>query len=1282
MAHFAEDVHHRISTRIRDIIPDFVESEYPAFVTFVKAYYEFLEQYDELPVTSTFAKQDGVVSVRAGNSTIIGSGTTFTNTEIYSTNVEFKVGSDQFRIRNVANNTQLVVYEIPVRSYFANTHAVEINKSTRQAAGALRQLLTFHQVDDTLDDFLSYFRDTYLRDVPQGLSDSKILIPRILDFYQAKGSEASYNFLFRALYGKEAKFTYPRESVFTTSDNEWVRPTIIRLNYDTNAAITGNVALLETREIVGLTSNVRATVLQTVIAQEGARRVVRAFISDPIISQEEGQILTESGDSIILTKYGVPPEGLSNIIYEFNLFRDDVALPQFIVGETVSTVPTNDPDAITGTLMGSITGFNIESRGEGYQQGDFVYPPTRYANGAVFAGGFGAVGQITAFTDVDISRVNIIDPGLGYYQGLPLVVDNSGTGGTGLSGYVDKVSSGNLLLHEDLTAPEGPITENDVLLFENPDEDGVDYEATRETVNYYELGISLADLFGGLQLNSDNLEDDGDDLLLESGDQLCIGEAPLINDVAWSTTSGSALLQINLNSVITTLTSALSTFPLYVRGIRTEIGKIKTIKIESFGSNYILKLPYIEVQTPAIPTKDIEGLQPLTYGQIFGRDFDAAAVTVSKAVGQIGAIDLLQGGSGYANVTFLLSRTPITTPILGTNEETSLSYDIQLDEADSSITSYLLAENQTAVYSGTTSSATGTGARVSLALGAVSRGESYFKNTKSFASADQYLQDITKYQPFSYVLSIEEDLIRYAEVLRKLVHPAGGLLLPRQTITTEVDVISNINLEGIDYTYDQQFSVNIFITAQNDSLYQLANVSTILIPVDDDETDVDQKRSGPTNAALILPNAKTPGLSLRAVASLFLGLRLNDGNDVENDGDKLLAETDEQIFIEEFEIDPHNIVDGVLSQHVRSAAIVVLVPADDQPAITITAYETTNATAVLLSPGSSPLLSSGIANAGEVTTLKEAARPSEAEIITPEISIELGVPVSTGTIDIVAGQHNIALFMPITSNELLVSVDVITAHLNIPVIENTIAVDNDAVTLHQYISIDFTNIDITAPEEIMHLEMHVINNDIVIDTNVPTIRLTIETESTEIAVEAGEEEASLYIPVTNSKIDIVAPEETVELKIPVITNTSTVSAENQLMHLMMPVATNIIETTIASVEVNLYIPVATNSIQTEALTVTVHQTATLTSLPITITQASPTLHLFVPFVAENINIDAPTIDITSTVDLSVTYDTVIQPYDATQVSVYETTKLRTFVDWETATIDVSAPEVSVTTTTP
>lgn len=756
MSHFASDVQHKTSNRIVSVIPNFIESDNPKFVDFIKAYYRFLEQYDEQPLKSTFETQDGLVSVQLSNSTVVGVNTAFSTA--ISVDQRIRVGSDIFRVRSIANNTSLVVYDVPVRSYYANTYSTEVDKTERQASGALRQVLTFHDVENTLTSFIPYFRDTYMRDFPQGTVDTKVLIDKVLDFYQSKGSEESFRFLFRALYGLEIDISYPGEYVWTTSDGVYESARTIRLsrrNPEITWSINSTAApsdLLEMRQIVGLTSNARATVLRALDTFDGPKAVTALSVSDLVLNRTVGNVLLNSdlaeddGNVLLFTDYGTPPEGLRTVVYEYNAVQQLATNGDFIPGETVSTVPETDPLAITGVIVGTVVGFPVVDGGSGYSYGDLIYPSGNTN------GGYGAVGRVVGFANVDITAINIVDGGEGYYAGISLVVDNSGTGGSGLAGYVGNVSPGNLILHYDGSAN---VADGDILTFTAASNTGaiVEYEASREKIDYYEIGVALEDLFDVILLNSDMVEDDGDNLLFddEYGTDwtLCIGSVELNNNASYPGPSGewglgntlSVLYGANLATKIVTLTSQFTAVPIYVNGVRTEVGEIFTVVPTSFGSNYLTGVPTISVPRTFTPTDQLGNELSETIVP-----FEVAELVANVAIGQIGAVEVVAGGSGYS-----------------VND----SFSVGASE---------------------TSSSNGSGAVLGMTLGAVSETAGRVIGTKSQTSADRVMQDIDRYNPFSYVLTVERDKTDYEEAIRTTVHPAGGLLITEHTITAVVDV--------------------------------------------------------------------------------------------------------------------------------------------------------------------------------------------------------------------------------------------------------------------------------------------------------------------------------------------------------------------------------------------------------------------------------------------------------------------------------------------------------------
>ena len=736
MSHIAEDVSRRTSIRIREVIPDFIESEYPQFVEFIEAYYRFLEQADNNPINAPFVSLPGVVTVRSNNSVIVGGNTQFiganTNTPILTPYTKLRVGGDIFTVQTVASNTSLTIFEIPSRSYFAANYAAKLNPSSRQASGALRELLTYRDIRHTLDEFLVYYRDTYLHELPYGIVDTETMIERVLDFYQSRGSEDAFRFLFRAIFNKSVSISYPRDQVFMASDGQYEIPTVMKFSRST---FVGDPLDLETRQIVGLTSGAKATVLRITESYEGDLAVVTAFIDDILPRVIEGNIVLNTGipnddtNRLIVTSYGTPPEGSSTQLYDWYLSLEDSVGTTFVPGETISSLPSNDPIAITTQVLGSVVGFDIVNKGGGYKLGDLVYPPSNTAAGF----GFGGIGRIVEFSNTDISSILVDVPGERYYTGLPLIVDNSGTQGGGLAGFVSAITPGRLLLHADNGGPT-TIDDGEYLTFEMMDViDGintlVEYKATREDINYFEEGVKISD---ALTPNTP----------INSGD--------------WSGANAlSALYTIGLNDRILDVLSQLDVVPVYIDGVRTNLGGVLEVAVTSSGTGYVTE-PTVAVQTPKTPTIDIAGTQNVTDQQMA---FVVAEVSAPQVSGQVGRIQVVAGGSGYTNTSTFTVNSVMTSSI------------------------------------------TGSGLQVKLALGTVSQGIGRFVDTRGQVSADRYIQDITYYQPFSYVLTVEEDVSRYGDVVNRFVHPSGGLFIPRQTITSilplRANVIADFSLRGI-----------------------------------------------------------------------------------------------------------------------------------------------------------------------------------------------------------------------------------------------------------------------------------------------------------------------------------------------------------------------------------------------------------------------------------------------------------------------------------------------------
>ncbi len=110
----------------------------------------------------------------------------------------------------------------------------------------------YRDIDKTLDEFLEYFRQEYLVNIPFSANiDKRLLVKHIREFYNNKGNEQSYRFLFRLLYGEDIEFYYPKVDILKASDGKWQQTVSIKLLYDPSIPIPAYFS----NDVIGLTSN-------------------------------------------------------------------------------------------------------------------------------------------------------------------------------------------------------------------------------------------------------------------------------------------------------------------------------------------------------------------------------------------------------------------------------------------------------------------------------------------------------------------------------------------------------------------------------------------------------------------------------------------------------------------------------------------------------------------------------------------------------------------------------------------------------------------------------------------------------------------------------------------------------------------------------------------------------------------------------------------------------------------------------------------------------------------
>jgi len=104
-------------------------------------------------------------------------------------------------------------------------------------------LKTLGDLDTTLDSFIKYFKKEVAVNFPQPVVNERFLLQHMKDHYLAKGSEASFKFLFRVLFDKDVTLEYPSRQMLRASDGRWNQDVSIfaRVNAGDPDSIIGRV---------------------------------------------------------------------------------------------------------------------------------------------------------------------------------------------------------------------------------------------------------------------------------------------------------------------------------------------------------------------------------------------------------------------------------------------------------------------------------------------------------------------------------------------------------------------------------------------------------------------------------------------------------------------------------------------------------------------------------------------------------------------------------------------------------------------------------------------------------------------------------------------------------------------------------------------------------------------------------------------------------------------------------------------------------------------------------
>lgn len=686
------------------------------------------------------------------------------------------------------------------------------------AIGLSRSMLDTVDIDRTQEQFIKYFKNTYIQSIPDSAAaDKRLMIKNILDLYRSKGSKRAAELLFRLVFNEDIDLYVPNEFIFRPSDNIWVVPRYIEVTFhprifELNGTQIQNDGKFGTAIVNGVSEKVvngrTINVLELTDIKGNFKRGDRIFQTyGNSITSTDGPIITGSLTAVAITSGGsnyrvgdilnVEGSGTEATVRVSNIVNDVLGSVSFdllsggsgyslnaeiTVATTLNIEVANSlgtlsvgqslvdaNTAANGTIVtsnGSLLQVINFSESLQFNVGDEVQTSTGNAKIASVVGGVGsgATFRVGGLTNREFANVTT-DFISGYLltnldrSSNSFDISLSSISGTFSSG--DNVTgSANSILIEGI-----PLTPNTV--------------QTGESLSNSALGISGLFVYRG----------DVSQLLCTAATDSDLSNANLVPGVILESNTSSSLLQISFKSDKTTV----------VGNATVEAANSTNVRLSNVDGYFVITSTLTDTTSSATAT--IDSVQRLTdWG------FPTAGIdnldkpidqTLTYQLLEVGTIAFLAGinpGSEYLTKPYVRVTEP-SVAALGIVDEFGLKGDNAIVEprivnARGIVTAvevinsgYGYLQNESVSLTSANNSTTLNGVSV---INDPGKGQGKWLNRRSFPSDVMYIQDSFYYQTFSYEIIARRMLSNYERLVRELIHPSGIALFGRYRL---IDIV-------------------------------------------------------------------------------------------------------------------------------------------------------------------------------------------------------------------------------------------------------------------------------------------------------------------------------------------------------------------------------------------------------------------------------------------------------------------------------------------------------------
>lgn len=665
-------------------------------------------------------------------------------------------------------------------------------------------ILTYTDIDTTSNQFLEYFYSDFLPTFPKEiLADKRKIIKLAKELYKAKGTPASFKFLFRILYDSDFDYTLTKESVLKASDGVWyVAKSLKVISTDFRLRSINNYrAFGETSKALALVENVA---IRNIFSEIYISNIERSFASGEYI-----RIIDELGQDILINGYNIRVK----LVSELNTVKIDpnnqgleyaIGDPVVIHGGLGGQPSDINAEAIVSTITsGSVQALYTLTSGYGFRDaanviiefsantvrahiGSYDPSPTSNIMATYVATDIISPKQNTTinaanyiFANTAIANANTTLANTFNYTAFythpvtSLIVDDGGYNisaapTTKLYSTYDAEANTKarlidlgILAKINIVSPGNGYVANDTIYVNGGSGSGAFATVSSVSAN----GMILAANFiysstkkfplGGMGYHNTNL--------------------PTLYVASANGSASGAVLTVP--SILSDGDSTISTV--------NEIGKISSITVNNTGSGYI--------GTPEATLR----VQDMLVSNV--------AITNFPASGDF----LYQGASAntasyfsYVHMITLVSADPIpqnsvyNIRVFNYNTIPTPGLPLKIDNKGISLIPYNHALGGIYNQYGIKTYGNGQAKATATILNGISVSDGVYLNSRGHLSGYNILQD-ENHNAFTYEISVAVEIEKYRDILRSLVHPAGLKMLGKYSISSNntMNMSSNNSME-------------------------------------------------------------------------------------------------------------------------------------------------------------------------------------------------------------------------------------------------------------------------------------------------------------------------------------------------------------------------------------------------------------------------------------------------------------------------------------------------------